>query len=157
MKIKKFYKIIDWISSIVSVKWNVGDVNVSLDPDTMNSANRILAYEDDIVTTNTCKIRLMYASDYYYAADATGTTKCFRNSACLNWLTYSGSGTWTMTRWGKSYDYIAYFVAHTGEIQGTYFRSEYNLNPTFYLSQNVQYTGIGDGSNSNPLQISPAS
>ena len=113
-----------------------------------------MSYEDNVQTISASKIGLMYASDFYYAYDITGATKCFGNESCLNWLVDTSNSMWTMTNsglstnnkyygWGLGYDYIG-----LNNLSNTFY-----FRPVFYLNSDVQYTGQGDGSELSPFEI----
>ena len=157
----------DWVNRIASVKWNVGNVNGHTDEYVAN-ASTIISYEDNAQTSSMSKIGLIYLSDYYYAADRAGTTKCFNNSSCLNWLTFESyyesigyESTWTMTNYGYITGdyYYAWYVNGGGSVKINQYAEGYvnvkgmELHPVFYLNSDVQFTGQGDGSKLSPLQI----
>ena len=144
-----------WVDRISSVKWNVGDVNLDTNSTAGNTAEIVISYEDNTKTSNTSKIGLMYASDYYYAADAIGETNCYENVLCLNWLTDTANETWTMTRYGKDSRnyYLFWRIRTTGALANNNLSVENSLRPVFYLKSDVQYTGDGTGESTSPLQI----
>ena len=97
----------------------------------------------------------MYLSDYYYAADASGATTCYVNTACLNWLTDASNKTCTMIRTGQYSTGLNFWwlVHNTGDAGNNSTTYEYALRPVFYLESNVQYIGEGTGEYGSPLQI----
>lgn len=121
--------------------------------------------------TWTGKIGLLYASDYGYAADL---TKCkdsnnndldlynydaTDNNQCINndWLftdTYNtGTIKWLLTTSSKNEFNV--WVAEDTYINGTDYQSfeAYNVNPTLYLSPDVNIEG-GSGTSSSPYTLS---
>ena len=144
-----------WVDRISSVKWNVGQIYIYTNDAAANTGESVLSYEDDVQTSNTAKLGLMYLSDYYYAADASGATTCYVNTACLNWLTDASNKTWTMIRTGQystglNFSWLVHNTGDAGNNSTTY---EYALRPVFYLESNVQYIGEGTGEYGSPLQI----
>ena len=82
-------------NKVEKVLWNIGENNL---PEYFYS-NDIYDYERGNTTVGfdskwVGKVGLMYASDYYYAADATGTTntKKLRLLPCVTSVLYTKSG-----------------------------------------------------------------
>ena len=142
-----------FVNSIASVKWNVGDLKTET-----ATAESVLLSEKTNQTNEKSKIGLMYASDYYYAADISGATNCSGNTLCLNWLTDIDNITWTMTRYGElsSDSYRLWRVFTDGSLSTHSMTNKRALHPVFYLSKDVQYTIKGNGTKANPFQIRPS-
>ena len=134
-----------WSNKISSVKWNIGDVQTYTNGDT------VYGLEDNTQTTNTSKIGLMYLSDYYYAYNAGGTTNC-GSTACTNWLTDTSNATWTMSRYGGSSYYNAWYVSTNGSVDSWNLNDTGAVRPVFYLSTSVNWKS-GTGASGDPFII----
>lgn len=108
------------------------------------------------------KIRLMYASDYGFAAEpsawSTTLDKYSQSSVTsVNWM-YMGLEKWTITRnSGQSeQDYLdssAYYINSYGDVDEdiTYYLY-FAIRPNFYLDSSVQYSS-GSGTSTDPIRI----
>ena len=143
-----------WVNRIASVKWNVGDVGES--DIYISNASAVISYEENVQTSSTSKIGLMYVSDVYYAYNEGGIQNCSSGPYCLSWMVDTTNIAWTMTNLGYSkFGYYAARMVYTSGYAHYYpLNYSYVLYPTFYLNSDVEYTGIGDGSQGSPLQLS---
>ena len=97
----------------------------------------------------------MYLSDYYYAKDATGLTKCHGTTNCFSWMTNIINGGFMINRSEKTAKgtYRVYAYSISGGTSGADINLEGLIHPVFYLEPSVIYTGIGDGSKIAPFKI----
>ena len=113
-------------------------------------------YADNPTSTKQ-NIGLMYPSDYGYAAGSSclsTTINTYSNNCKNNDYLYVGESEWLQTPYYKNRG-IAMFISNIGNVGHSFnvIDMKYVVRPTLYLNTNVQITG-GDGSQSNPFQIS---
>lgn len=121
-------------------------------------------YEQGIESCATCegeltwtgKIALPYASDYGYATDLSVCTKnmnSYNEQNCLNnnWL-YKDSDAWLLTANNKNAR--GWYTTFVGNIDAAGFiYVDRMILPTLYLNAEIEFSGVGDGSSSNPYRI----
>ena len=109
---------------------------------TYNNGNQIKDKEGSSLASQKSKIGLMYLSDYYFAyQDGSGKTNC--SSVCNSWLMLSISE-WTMTRYGYSSYYRAWYVSSDGSTTNNTVDFALGIRPVFYINgNNIGMTGKG--------------
>ena len=151
-----------WAKKIATTTWKVGGGSWS---NIVTSVPKI-AYQYEVGSSAStppyeAKIGLMYASDYYYAANpsawtlvgynAADYTKEYRFSKGENWL-YGGGSDWTISRRSEASDYAFYvnIVGHMyNERVGSY---GYGVRPSFSLEASTTYVS-GTGTQSDPIIV----
>ncbi len=133
---------------IPAVKWWKGD--------RINATSS--GVETKTPTTNSYKIGLMYAGDYYnswtYATD-TNSWLHITHTMSGKTNTYSSTYEWTMTRYGYSIGYYAWGVSTGGTLGSYYVNSPYAVRPVFYLPSTTGL--VGSGTESSPYVITSLS
>jgi len=137
-----------WSDKISSVKWYIGDVS------TWTNGGTVFGHETGSVTSNTSKIGLVYANDWYYAYNAGGTQNCMNSPYCVSWLSnIAPSISWSMTRRGNSgSEWYACRVYSSGNVACHKMTYSYQVQPVFYLSTSVNYVS-GSGKSDDPFII----
>ena len=118
--------------------------------------------KDGKIPSDLMKIRLMYTSDYGFAAESsawsTTLNKYSQSSVTsVNWI-YMGLGEWTITRnSGQSEqdysDSSAYYISSYGDVDEDITNYLYlAIRTNFYLDSSVQYSS-GSGTSTDPIRI----
>ena len=105
-------------------------------------------------TTDNMKIRLMYVSDYGYAAAPSNWTTALYNynrAESTNWL-YLGGFEWTISR-STVNTYDAFHVGYRGYLVNVNVHDTNSVHPSFYLKSSVSIAD-GTGTSSDPYRLS---
>ena len=162
-----------YTSMIEEVVWNTGaiawDGNGTIPVETAYNAERGTTTgkictsgtgcNDSVTRTTTWKgkVGLIYPSDYGYASTDTSCRANINdrtNYPCKNsnWL-HSDSNYWTLSPFAVSYGASSMWIVGSGAFFLYDAKSSFDVLPSLYLKSNVSITS-GDGSSSNPYQIS---
>lgn len=146
-----------------ALKWESLPVKTSYEKERGTEIGKICTSgtvcSDSVIRTTTWigKVGLIYPSDYGYASTDTSCRANlidYSNFPCKNnnWL--HNDDYWSLTS-GADYEYatgVAY-ISSSGFVSGNGANAPYGVHPTVYLKSNVSIVN-GDGSSSNPYQIS---
>ena len=145
-----------WSDLIAEHTWYVGGANYDVVYNA--SVKTVYDYEvgtNKVNTTYNAKIRLMYVSDYGYAASSENWTVNMRSlnnatNRVNNWM-FMGLYEWTTMRNFEN-DVSTFFIAYDGSVGATGSHFPYAVRPSFYLESSVVLTG-GTGTASDPYRV----
>ena len=152
----------DWAAKIAETTWKVGGntyANIANQPAKTAYQNEIVnpvtTNSTDNATEYSAKIGLMYASDYGFAAAPSAWTtqlSSYNGEAIknVNWM-YMGLYEWTLSR-RADFAYIAFYVAHAGDVNHDYANLALALRPVFSLTSSVNYVS-GSGTAADPILV----
>lgn len=148
----------NWTYFIDESSWNISDVSSA----SLAESNAYTAYNSEmasIVGFVDAFVGLMYASDYYYAADPeywvlpghnTVTSNDYRAATDENWI-YMGVDEYVLSI--NSDEDMTYHISKNGSMFIADLDSTLAVRPTFYLLQTTKYAS-GSGTSSEPYRIS---
>lgn len=142
-----------WSNLISYVKWYNGVITSTAG----NHETGALVSKSEMssITSGTSQIGLMYRSDIFYSHIANGTYDCLEHPYCKDsWIPASSNNEWTMSRYRYDGSNSAGMIYSTEEYgrDGAYsYDFKFSVRPVFYLSTDVDYSGVGNGTSSNPF------